>query len=77
MPVLVRLQYCVITMYPNDHNPPHFHIVGLDGRDAQIRLGALSVLNGEVDRRALKEAVDWAKMNPDYLKETWDDFQNG
>ena len=77
MPVLVRLQYCVIFMYPNDHNPPHFHVVGLDGRDVQVRLGTLSVLNGTVDRRALKEAVEWARQNPAYLKETWDDFQNG
>ena len=77
MPVLVRLQYCVIFMYPNDHNPPHFHVVGLDGRDVQVRLGTLSVLNGTVDRRALKEAVEWARQNPVYLKETWDDFQNG
>ena len=77
MPVLVRLQYCVITMFANDHNPPHFHVVGLDGRDAQVRLGALSVLNGDVDRRALKEALEWARGNEDLLREAWDDFQNG
>ncbi len=76
MPVLVRLQYCVISMYANDHNPPHFHVVGLDGRDALVRLGALTVLNGEVDRRALKEAIEWARKNPDFLEEAWDDFQN-
>ncbi len=77
MPVLVRLQYCVISMYANDHNPPHFHVVGLDGRDALVRLGALTVLNGEVDRRALKEAIEWARKNPAFLEEAWDDFQNG
>jgi hypothetical protein len=77
MPVLVRLQYCVILMYPKDHNPPHFHVVGLDGRDVQVRLGTLAVLNGEVDRRALKEAVEWARKNPAFLEEKWDDFKNG
>ena len=77
MPVLVRLQYCVVAMYPNDHNPPHFHVVGLDGRDALVRLGALTVLNGKVDRRALKEALEWAKGNGALLEEAWDDFQNG
>ena len=77
MPVLVRLQYCVIFMYPNDHNPPHFHVVGLDGRDAQVRLGVLTLLNGAVDRRALKEAVAWAKGNRDFLEETWNDYQAG
>ena len=77
MPVLVRLQYCVIFMYPNDHNPPHFHVVGLDGRDAQVRLGFLTLLNGAVDRRALKEAVAWAEGNRDFLEETWNDYQAG
>jgi hypothetical protein len=77
MPVLVRLQYCVILMYPKDHNPPHFHAVVLDGRDVQVRLGTLAVLNGEIDRLALKEAVEWARQNPAFLEEKWDDFKNG
>lgn len=76
MPVLVRLQFCVISMFANDHNPPHFHIYGIDGSDAQVRLGALTVINGTVDRRALKEAIAWASQNADFLEETWDDFQN-
>ena len=74
MPVLVRLQYCVIAMYPGDHNPPHFHVNGLDGRDAQVRLATLTVLNGEVDRRALREAVEWASHNAALLEERWNDF---
>jgi hypothetical protein len=75
MPVIVRLQYCVISMFANDHNPPHFHIYGFDGSDAQVRLGVWTVINGVVDRRALKEAVTWAKENSDLLEETWNDFQ--
>ena len=76
MPVLVRLQFCVISMFSNDHNPPHFHVYGVDGRDAQVRLGALNVINGTVDRRALKEAVEWARQNTVFLEETWDDLQS-
>jgi Domain of unknown function (DUF4160) len=76
MPVLVRLQYCVISMYANDHNPPHFHVLGLDGRDAIVRLGSLTVLNGDVDRRALKEALEWASQNPAYLEDMWNEFQD-
>jgi hypothetical protein len=77
MPILVRLQFCVIYMYPRDHNPPHFHIVGHDGREAQVRLGTLALLTGAVDRRALREALDWAEGNPDYLEEMWNDLRNG
>ena len=77
MPVLVRLQHCLIAMYFEDHNPPHFHVLANDGREAQVRLGSLRVLNGEVDTRALTEAREWARRNEDFLKETWDDFSRG
>ena len=46
-------------MYFEDHNPPHFHVLANDGREAQVRLGSLRVLNGEVDKRALAEAREW------------------
>jgi Domain of unknown function (DUF4160) len=76
MPVIARLQFCLIAMYFEDHNPPHFHILGHDGREAKVRISDLTLLNGDVDRRALKEAVAWAKANGPFLKETWDDFQD-
>lgn len=77
MPVLARLQYCLIVMYFADHNPPHFHVLGNDGREAEVLLGSLEVGKGAVDRRAIKEALDWARQNESFLKETWDDFANG
>lgn len=77
MPVLVRLRYCVIAMFFEDHNPPHFHVKGNDGREAELRLGTLEVLKGQVDRRALKEARDWARLNSQFLEETWNDFFKG
>lgn len=76
MPVIARLRYCLIAMYFEDHNPPHFHILGLDGREAQIRLGDLSVMNGSADRRAIAEAVEWARQNEAFLRETWDAYQD-
>jgi hypothetical protein len=76
MPIIARLRYCVIAMYFDDHNPPHFHILGPDGEEALVRLGDLAVLKGEVDRRALKEALDWAAKNEGFLRETWNDFQD-
>ena len=76
MPILVRLHYCVIAMYADDHNPPHFHILGLDGREAEVRLADLEVTKGKVDRRAVKEAVAWAEPRLSMLREKWDDLQN-
>ena len=33
MPTIARLQYCMILMFFQDHNPPHFHVRGLDRRE--------------------------------------------
>ncbi len=74
MPVLVRLQHCVIAMYFNDHAPPHFHVLGNDGREAQLSLDGARVYKGVVDRKALKEAQAWASENQSFLQRTWDDF---
>ncbi|MBL9055005.1 MAG: DUF4160 domain-containing protein [Rhodobacteraceae bacterium] len=76
MPVIARLQYCLIAMYFEDHNPPHFHILGLDGREAEVLLRDLSILKGEVDRRAAKEALSWAAENRGFLEESWNDFHS-
>jgi len=76
MPTIARLQYCMILMFFQDHNPPHFHVRGLDGREAWVRISDITVIKGEVDRRALTEALEWAKENKDFLQETWNDFQD-
>ena len=57
MPIIVRLQYCVIRMYFKDHNPPHFHIDTPDGK-ALMTIRTLEVFEGEVDSRAVREAKD-------------------
>jgi len=77
VPVLARLQHCLIAMYFEDHNPPHFHVLANDGREAQIGLEDLKVLRGEIDRRAMHEAIVWAKENPDFLREKWIEFNEG
>ncbi|MEM6438890.1 MAG: DUF4160 domain-containing protein [Pseudomonadota bacterium] len=55
MPVVVRLRYCSILMFFEDHNPPHFHVRTIES-EAQLRISDLSLMEGEVDRRALREA---------------------
>ena len=73
MPVIVRLQYCVIRMYFHDHNPPHFHIDTPDGR-ALMAIRSLEVIEGEVDARAEGEAKTWAAANVDRLWAAWQEF---
>jgi hypothetical protein len=70
MPVIVRLQYCVIRMYFEDHNPPHFHVDTTEGR-VLLTIADLAVMEGKVGSRALKEAQDWATENRDRLWTFW------
>ena len=73
MPVIVRLRYCVIVMYFHDHNPPHFHVLTRAG-DAMVAIASLEVIEGEVDRRAMNEAKDWAEEHRAVLWAKWDEF---
>jgi hypothetical protein len=70
MPIIVRLQYCVIRMYFEDHNPPHFHVDTTEGR-ALLTIGDLSVIEGKIASRALKEARTWAEVHRDRLWSAW------
>ena len=73
MPILVRLQYCVIRMYFKDHNPPHFHI-DTPEQGAVMAIRTLELIEGDVDRRALREAKDWAEANYDRLWTAWREY---
>ena len=74
MPVIARLRYCLIAMYFDDHNPPHFHVIGNDGQEAEVLIRGLTVRKGTVDRRAMREAMEWAQASEGLLWEKWNDF---
>ncbi|MGH3322410.1 MAG: DUF4160 domain-containing protein [Streptosporangiaceae bacterium] len=51
----------VITLYYNDHAPPHFHAIYGD-HEAQVRIDTLGVLAGSLPRRAQALVLEWAQM---------------
>lgn len=59
-------------MYFDDHNPPHFHVLGREGA-AQVRIDTLEVLamSGKVD---LRDAMGWAAENRVLLEAKWAEF---
>jgi hypothetical protein len=61
-----------IYMYFADHGQPHFHIVGPEF-DAKIAIDDLSVMAGEVPRKA-REALDWAEENKAHLMDLWNEY---
>jgi hypothetical protein len=62
MPEICRFLGIVITMYHNDHLPPHFH-AWYEGRGASIRLTPLAVLDGSVPPRVLGLVMEWARAS--------------
>jgi len=77
MPTIVRLQHCILRMYPYDHDPPHFHAVDKNDKEVMIDLRDLSVMRGGLDRRAMRELLDWAEANREGLWENWEYQQRG
>lgn len=73
MPTIVRLERCVLYIYAKDHNPPHFH-VRTRTDDAVIEIETLELVEGSVDRPALREALDWARENKEEILEKWNEF---
>ena len=70
MPEISRFFGIVISMYWNDHNPPHFHAAYGD-HEAVISLDG-AVLQGSLPRRALSMALEWLAIHRAELLNDWE-----
>jgi hypothetical protein len=70
MPEICRFLGIIITMYYNDHPPPHFH-VRYNQQKAIIDIETLSILEGKLTPRVLGLVVEWAAMHQSELRENW------
>jgi len=66
----------VITMYYNDHSPPHFH-ARYGEHEAQFVIGSLEVLHGSLPPRALELTRQWALLHVNALHANWDAARRG
>ncbi|MEP7337571.1 MAG: DUF4160 domain-containing protein [Acidobacteriota bacterium] len=67
MPVISRFFGIVISMYYNDHVPPHFHIAYAHNK-AQMAIETLAIIEGELPRRAINLTMEWAALHRDELR---------
>jgi hypothetical protein len=58
LPELTRFFGIIITMYYNDHSPPHFHAKYVD-KQASIRINDGHVIDGNLGARALLLVEEW------------------
>ncbi|MBK8551696.1 MAG: DUF4160 domain-containing protein [Ignavibacteria bacterium] len=70
MPQISRFFGIIISMYYNDHNPPHFH-ARYGEFESLISIDNFSILEGNLPSRALSLVIEWAKINKDLLNDNW------
>ena len=70
MPTISRFFGIVISMYFDDHAPPHFH-ARYGHEKAQFRIDPPGLLEGELSPRALGLVVEWARLHRDELVADW------
>jgi hypothetical protein len=60
----------IITVYPNDHQPAHFHAIHPDF-ELQIEIETLMIMRGKPSPRARRTVIDWAEANIAMIKAEW------
>lgn len=69
MPEISRFLGIVISMFYNEHNPPHFHAKYQNFKiSVNIESG---VVSGEFPKRALRAVLDWYDLHKEELLIDW------
>ena len=70
MPEISRFLGIVIKMYYKDQQPPHFH-AEYGEHAAEIEIATLSMMDGELPRRARNLVLEWAFEHREELQANW------
>ena len=60
-----------VTMYYDDHNPPHFH-ADYNDKKVIVDIQQGRVLKGAFPSKQLKYVLAWADIHQDELMENWE-----
>ena len=75
MPEICRFFGIIITMFGDDHNPPHFHVRYGDYM-ASISIDK-GIIKGQMPRNELKKVFMWMDEHKDELLKNWELLQRG
>jgi hypothetical protein len=71
MPTIIRIRGLKVIMWPGDHIPPHFHVIG-QAYAARVLLDGPAVLEEKGRRPAgFADVLKWAFANKELLEKTW------
>jgi len=76
MPRISYFYGIVVTMYHDEHNPPHFHVL-YSGAQASFALEPLRRVRGRWPGRAERLVLEWAALHRDELVMNWERAQRG
>jgi len=71
MPEISRFLGIIISMYFDEHNPPHFHIKYNEYR-ASMKIADLNIIAGSVPARVRGLVAEWAELHQDELMRMWE-----
>ncbi|HNT76456.1 MAG TPA: DUF4160 domain-containing protein [Anaerolineae bacterium] len=71
MPEVSRFFGIVIRMYFDEHLPPHFHAI-YAGREVQIGIDPIQILEGKLPHRAISMVIEWAALHQRELLNNWE-----
>ncbi|MEG0152581.1 MAG: DUF4160 domain-containing protein [Cellulosilyticaceae bacterium] len=70
MLVITRFYGMVIKMYPNDHVPPHFHVI-YNEYNGVFSIEELEMIEGDLPNKAKRMILEWAEMYKVQLLQMW------
>ena len=70
MPIISRFLGIIITMYWEDHAPPHFH-AKYGGYEITVDIKN-GVVEGKFPKRALKHVLEWSDLHQEELLQDWE-----
>ena len=71
MPEISSFYGVVITMYSNDHPPPHFHARYAE-YEAKIEIATGDPMAGRLPARALRFIHEWVDLHREELEADWE-----
>jgi hypothetical protein len=76
MPQVSRFFGIIISMFYDEHNPPHFH-AAYGEFFAEVGIYDLNIIAGRLPSRALGLVIEWASIHQAELLVNWKHIENG
>ena len=76
MPEICRFYGISIILFPNDHNPPHFH-ARYGEHIGVVCLNPPRLQEGYLPPKALGMVLEWAEIHEQEILVAWESLQSG